>query len=258
MNLPLLFDTVVLHAHEAKKLYLLGDLHSACRRTGEALRGATALLEILSNPSGVPPVDVYEEEDMQEKFTPNSMLSHPAIMQALDDIFFDFLASICSDLDALIDMVSNHSKSADWQKLRIARFKVRIKSFTQAFTDQVERLKPQFPQLVNVHRHILQSCAQTVQNGKVQWEFQISYPILSGQSLAPLLGLVNALPTSPAYYDPQSLDTAVVFHSPWLPYWLQWQGSTLHGVPDINSQSCEITVVASFKSISGSEILPLV
>ncbi|KAJ1337076.1 hypothetical protein BSLG_006836 [Batrachochytrium salamandrivorans] len=317
MNLPLLFDTVVLHAHEAKKLYLLGDLHSACRRTGEALRGATALLEILSNPSedsadtpttpdlalGHPcngladhqePVDVYEEEDMQEKFTPNSMLSHPAIMQALDDIFFDFLASICSDLDAHDRYgVKIHHTLTALKVSRLAetggfaRFKVRIKSFTQAFTDQVERLKPQFPQLVNVHRHILQSyllqqkylcrfseeskkfksngflvwvvgARKTVQNGKVQWEFRDFVPDIVGPEPSSSIRIGECFAYKPRVYDPQSLDTAVVFHSPWLPYWLQWQGSTLHGVPDINSQSCEITVVASFKSISGSEILPLV
>ncbi|EGF76872.1 hypothetical protein BATDEDRAFT_28069 [Batrachochytrium dendrobatidis JAM81] len=375
MNLPLLFDTVVLHAHEAKKLYISGDLHSACLRTGEALRGATALLEILSNPSILPstqtlhnaaavtasavayaatpqhtssqqplvstptaypshllstslyhqpastdvystnpalppnepvseymavdladPVqktqqtDTFEDDDTQEQYTPSTMLSNPVIMQALDDVFFDFLANVCSNLDAHDRFgVKIHHTLTALKVSRLAetggfaRFKVRIKSFTQAFMDEVERFSKQLPQLANVHRHIVQSyllqqrylcrfseeskkfksngflvwvvgARKTIHNEEVQWEFRDFVPDIVGPEPVESIRIGEHFTYKPRVYDPQSRDTSAVFHSPWLPYWLQWRGNILYGIPDINSQACEITVNASFKSISGNDI----
>jgi hypothetical protein len=51
---------------------------------------------------------------------------------------------------------------------------------------------------------------------------------------------------APRVWDPQMHAPKVVFHSPWLPNWVEWEGNILTGTPGGDAQDVEITIIANY------------
>ncbi|KAI8924355.1 hypothetical protein BC831DRAFT_466116 [Entophlyctis helioformis] len=214
-------------------------------------------------------------------------LHNPAVIQALDDVFFAFLARICGDLDAcdnagnkmhLTMTAKRASQLTDSDEFMTFKFKIR--PFVNAFQQEVRRYT------LNVNLSLL-SCVNTysidsylshqryicrfgddgrkikskgffcwvvearkvVRDGQPQWLFRDFAPEIVGMDAVSVVQLGEQVSFVHAIADPQMKDPKAVFSSPWLPYWLKWDGNRLCGIPDINSRGCEITVVATYSSV---------
>nr|KAJ3420108.1 hypothetical protein HK105_006076 [Polyrhizophydium stewartii] len=264
---------------------------------------------------------------------PFAVLNLPHVAQALDDIFFKFLARICSDplfkdpsgerLNASTYSAKRASKADEL--LEFMTFKFKVRPFTDAFVHQVG-LNPEFaavdaqpqsdppaqpnnrnnrngsgsgsgngsnsnnsnpqqplslpprhaqtlattPRLSEsaLHMYIRQHrflCRYRAKDGRLvkssgrccflvnarksasdEWVFCEFEPFLGGEEPPSTIQIGQSFSYTPLVVDPQHKDIKAAFHSPWLPHWLRWRDGTLVGIPDINSRSCEITVVAVF------------
>jgi hypothetical protein len=77
------------------------------------------------------------------------------------------------------------------------------------------------------------------------WEFKEFVRRIIGPIPSPI-SVGNRFEYKPRVWDPQLRSPKVVFHSPWLPDWLHWEGNTLTGIPNETSTSCEVKIIASY------------
>ncbi|KAH8826975.1 hypothetical protein DL96DRAFT_1802499 [Flagelloscypha sp. PMI_526] len=180
-------------------------------------------------------------------------------------IFFDFLADLCSDLQAtdskgeaihqtlMAKKMKRLDESNDYRP-----FKFRIAAFTSKF---LERLAEEgYPEDKLPMKKACFLDLHAVRNYLWHQPYILRFNEEGKKAKSkgnPHLG--RGIPKGVAYrglewrwkariWDPQNAwhDVRVNYTSPNLPSWLQWTGDELHGTPDLNATSCDITIIAKF------------
>jgi hypothetical protein len=193
----------------------------------------------------------------------------------VDRIFFEYLNKICSNLDATDskgDHIHQTLMAKKMQRLDespdFRPFKFRIQAFTTAFLEELARQgypeekipmkkirnylwRQQYILRFNEDgkkakskgNHIWNIEAKKAGDGK--WEFRPFHRKLAGSP--PGVAYCGLRWTwTPRIWDPQaaSQNFTVQYSSPHLPSWLMWKDDQLTGIPTLDAESCQITVVA--------------
>jgi len=194
----------------------------------------------------------------------------------LDEIFFGFLARVCSDLDYTDSNGERIHQTMIAKKLNkvtetvdFKQFKFRIRSFTNAFREELQRngitedivSEKKARHYLWQHKYISRfnedgkkakskgnhvwiiEAKKTADGGWIFKEFERK---IAGPEPSPVAYIGVKYTYQPKIYDPQIRSPKAVFRSPWLPNWLTWENNVLTGIPDDNAQECEITVIASY------------
>ncbi|RKP36339.1 hypothetical protein BJ085DRAFT_21191 [Dimargaris cristalligena] len=195
----------------------------------------------------------------------------PEQVQRVDEIFFNFLQRICSDLnatDAKGETIHQTLMAKKMQKLEqtpdYRPFRFRIQAFTNAFQEELRRhgLSEEeigirkVKQYLWGQRHISRfnddgnkskSKGNHVWNVEAKklptgvWTFwQFSRRITPAPPKAIRIG--SHFEWAPKVWDPQIQHPKVIFSSPGLPPWLNWADNVLSGVPGMDAQSFELKV----------------
>jgi len=198
------------------------------------------------------------------------------LVDRLDEIFFGFLARVCSDLDACDNAGERIHQTMIAKKLNkvtetvdFKQFKFRIRSFTNAFREELQRSgitedivsEKKARHYLWQHKYISRfnedgkkakskgnhvwiiEAKKTADGGWIFKEFERK---IAGPEPSPIAYIGVRYTYQPKIYDPQIRSPKAVFHSPWLPSWLTWENNVLTGIPDETAQECEITVIASY------------
>lgn len=195
----------------------------------------------------------------------------------VDRIFFEFLNSICSNLeatDAKGEPIHQTLMAKKMQRLDespdFRPFKFRIQAFTNAFLEElakqgypeekipmkkirnylwsqpyISRFNEEGKKTKSKGNHIWNIDAKKNQDGG--WTFRPFYRRLAGSP--PSVAYVGLRWSwAPRIWDPQASRTNlhVTYSSPSLPSWLSWEGDVLQGTPTPDAESCDITVEAHF------------
>ncbi|KAI6118844.1 hypothetical protein EV401DRAFT_1862452 [Pisolithus croceorrhizus] len=195
----------------------------------------------------------------------------------VDRIFFEFLNSICSNLeatDAKGEPIHQTLMAKKMQRLDespdFRPFKFRIQAFTNAFLEElakqgypeekipmkkirnylwsqpyISRFNEEGKKTKSKGNHIWNIDAKKNQDGG--WTFRPFYRRLAGSP--PSVAYVGLRWSwAPRIWDPQASRTNlhVTYTSPSLPSWLSWEGDVLQGIPTPDAESCDITVEAHF------------
>ncbi|KIJ69022.1 hypothetical protein HYDPIDRAFT_105583 [Hydnomerulius pinastri MD-312] len=195
----------------------------------------------------------------------------------VDRIFFEFLNSICSNLDAtdakgepihqtlMAKKMQRLDESPDFRP-----FKFRIQAFTNAFLEElakqgypeekipmkkirnylwnqpyISRFNEEGKKTKSKGNHIWNIDARKTTNGR--WIFRPFHRKVAGSP--PGVAYVGLRwYWAPRIWDPQASRTnlAVTYSSPSLPSWLSWEDDVLQGTPPPDAESCDITVVARY------------
>ncbi|ORX59341.1 hypothetical protein BCR36DRAFT_317480 [Piromyces finnis] len=218
------------------------------------------------------PISLLSEYPLS--YSPNNFENE--LVDRLDEIFFGFLASICSNLDACDKAGERIHQTMIAKKLNkvtetvdFKQFKFRIRSFTNAFREELQRngitedviSEKKARHYLWQHKYISRfnedgkkakskgnhvwiiEAKKTADGGWIFKEFErkIAGPEPSTKAI-----VGKKYTYQPRIYDPQIRSPKVVFHSPWLPSWLSWENNVLSGIPDETAEDCEITVIASY------------
>ncbi|KAJ1675275.1 hypothetical protein EV182_001583, partial [Spiromyces aspiralis] len=201
----------------------------------------------------------------------------PGLIEKLDQMFPEFLQSVCSNLTATdpkgekihqTQMAKKLQKYSETNSFRPFRF--RIQPFINAFREWVVRKADLTEDVVNArdfrmylhqHRYIsrfnenggkAKSKGQRVWNVEAKklgenngWEFKEFTCKIVG--IPPPIAIVGVkYRWAPTVWDPQVQVPNATFHSPWLPDWLKWENGVLVGYPPPDAQSCDIVAVAAY------------
>ncbi|KIK98718.1 hypothetical protein PAXRUDRAFT_823568 [Paxillus rubicundulus Ve08.2h10] len=195
----------------------------------------------------------------------------------VDNIFFEFLNSICSNLeatDAKGEPIHQTLMAKKMQRLDespdFRPFKFRIQAFTNAFLEELARQGyPEEKIPMKKIRNYLwnqpyisrfnEDGKKTKSKGNHIWNIDAKKKSDGGWTFRPFHRKVAGSPPSVAYvglrwcwtpriWDPQTPRTnlAVMYSSPFLPSWLSWEDDVLQGTPPLDAESCDITVVARY------------
>ncbi|KAJ3292921.1 hypothetical protein HK104_004899 [Borealophlyctis nickersoniae] len=207
----------------------------------------------------------------------------PDLCQRLDEVFFAFLAKVCSDLECqdasgekIHQTLTARKVSKPSDHPEFFAFKFRIRSFTNAFKDELKlagfsdelihdrKIKQYLWQQRYISRfnedgkkakskgsHVwVVEARKTADGGWIFKEFERK---ITGCDPSPIAYVGIRYVYEPKVYDPQIKITPaarqgpkVVFHSPWLPNWLGWENNVLVGVPPPDAKNCFLTVIASY------------
>ncbi|ORX47530.1 hypothetical protein BCR32DRAFT_298636 [Anaeromyces robustus] len=207
-------------------------------------------------------------------YSPNHVENE--LVDRLDEIFFGFLARVCSDLDASDNAGERIHQTMIAKKLNkvtetldFKQFKFRIRSFTNAFREELQRSgitedivsEKKARHYLWQHKYISRfnedgkkakskgnhvwiiEAKKTSDGGWIFKEFERK---IAGPEPSPIAYVGVRYTYQPKIYDPQIRSPKAVFHSPWLPSWLSWENNVLTGIPDETAQKCEIKVIASY------------
>ncbi|EJF65814.1 hypothetical protein BD309DRAFT_848533 [Dichomitus squalens] len=203
----------------------------------------------------------------------------------VERIFFEFLNSICSNLDAtdskgepihqtlMAKKMQRLDESPDFRP-----FKFRIQAFTNAFLEElarqgypeekipmkkirnflwnqqyISRFNEEGKKSKSKGNHIWHVDAKKTEGG---WQFRPFKRKLAGTP--PGVAYVGLRWTwTPRIWDPQASRTnmPVSYSSPALPQWLAWKEDSLTGIPPPDAQSCDVTVEARFMQDGKEELL---
>ncbi|KAI0721726.1 hypothetical protein C8T65DRAFT_631012 [Cerioporus squamosus] len=203
----------------------------------------------------------------------------------VERIFFEFLNSTCSNLDAtdskgepihqtlMAKKMQRLDESPDFRP-----FKFRIQAFTNAFLEElarqgfpeekipmkkirnflwnqpyISRFNEEGKKSKSKGNHIWHVDAKKVEGG---WQFRPFKRKLAGTP--PGVAYVGLRWTwTPRIWDPQAsrANMPVSFSSPSLPPWLSWKEDSLTGIPPPDAQSCDVTVEARFIQDGKEELL---
>lgn len=234
-------------------------------RPTNTLNGRPGTLVSRSSTENVPPPISHGNEVPQE------------YRAEVDRIFFEFLNSICSNLDAtdakgepihqtlMAKKMQRLDESPDFRP-----FKFRIQAFTNAFLEElakqgypeekipmkkirnylwsqpyISRFNEEGKKTKSKGNHIWNIDAKKNQDGS--WTFRPFYRRLAGSP--PSVAYVGLRWSwAPRIWDPQAsrANLHVTYSSPSLPSWLLWEGDVLQGTPTPDAESCDITVEAHF------------
>ncbi|KAJ3044841.1 hypothetical protein HDV00_000718 [Rhizophlyctis rosea] len=200
----------------------------------------------------------------------------PELCAQLDEVFFAFLAKVCSDLEITDEQGEKIHQTLIARKMskitespEFHPFKFRIRSFTNAFRSELyrsgftEEMIPErkVKQYLWQQRYISRfnedgrkakskgshvwvvEARKTADGGWIFKEFERR---ITGNEPNPVAYVGVKYVYEPKVYDPQIKSPKVVFHSPWLPNWLRWEDNILAGIPLPDAKNCSITVVASY------------
>ncbi|KAJ3037916.1 hypothetical protein HK097_003338 [Rhizophlyctis rosea] len=200
----------------------------------------------------------------------------PELCAQLDEVFFAFLAKVCSDLEITDEQGEKIHQTLIARKMskitespEFHPFKFRIRSFTNAFRSELyrsgftEEMIPErkVKQYLWQQRYISRfnedgrkakskgshvwvvEARKTADGGWIFKEFERR---ITGVEPNPVAYVGVRYGYEPKVYDPQIKSPKVVFHSPWLPPWLRWEDNVLTGVPTPDARNCSITVLASY------------
>jgi hypothetical protein len=198
------------------------------------------------------------------------------LRERLDEIFFGFLARVCSDLDASDSHGERIHQTMIAKKLNkvtetidFKQFKFRIRSFTNAFREELQRngisedivSEKKARQYLWQHKYISRfnedgkkakskgnhvwiiEAKKTCDGGWIFKEFERK---IAGPEPSPVAYVGTRYSYKPKVYDPQIRSPKAIFNSPWLPSWLTWENNELTGIPNEMAQECKITVVANY------------
>lgn len=195
----------------------------------------------------------------------------------VDRIFFEFLNSICSNLEAtdgkgepihqtlMAKKMQRLDESPDFRP-----FKFRIQAFTNAFLEELA--KQGYPEekipMKKIRNYLWnqpyisrfnEEGKKTKSKGNHIWNIDAKKSPDGRWTFRPFHRRVAGSPPSVAYvglrwfwapriWDPQAPRTNlnVTYSSPSLPSWLMWEGDVLQGTPPPDAESCDITVDARF------------
>ncbi|KAF8557304.1 hypothetical protein OG21DRAFT_1505519 [Imleria badia] len=195
----------------------------------------------------------------------------------VDRIFFEFLNSICSNLeatDAKGELIHQTLMAKKMQRLDespdFRPFKFRIQAFTNAFLEElarqgypedkipmkkirtylwnqpyISRFNEEGKKTKSKGNHIWNIDARKLLDGR--WTFRPFYRRVAGSP--PSVAYVGLRWSwAPRIWDPQASRTnlQVSYSSPSLPSWLSWEDDVLQGTPPPDAENCEITVVARY------------
>ncbi|KAK9721068.1 hypothetical protein K7432_003710 [Basidiobolus ranarum] len=199
----------------------------------------------------------------------------PELVQRLDEIFFNFLQGICSNLNAADskgEQIHQTLMAKKMQKLDespdFRPFKFRIQAFTNAFHEELVRqgfTEDILPlRKVKIYLWNQRYISRFNEDGKKAkskgnhvWNIEAKKIPTGGWIFREFTRKIAGIPPKVAYiglkymwgprvWDPQMRSPKVVFHSPWLPDWLYWENNILTGTPGIDAESCEITAIANY------------
>ncbi|KAG2078184.1 hypothetical protein BDR04DRAFT_1042661 [Suillus decipiens] len=227
-----------------------------------------------------------------ENLSPTSTQGHsnevPQEYRAeVDRIFFRFLNSICSNLDAtdakgepihqtlMAKKMQRLDESPDFRP-----FKFRIQAFTNAFLEELA--KQGYPEekipMKKIRNYLWnqpyisrfnEDGKKTKSKGNHIWNIDAKKSPHDGTwSFRPFHRKVAGSPPGVAYvglrwswapriWDPQASrsNLIVTYTSPSLPSWLFWEDDVLSGTPPPDAESCDITVVARYVQDGQEELL---
>ncbi|KAG2349755.1 hypothetical protein BDR05DRAFT_955617 [Suillus weaverae] len=227
-----------------------------------------------------------------ENLSPTSTSGHsnevPQEYRAeVDRIFFEFLNSICSNLDAtdakgepihqtlMAKKMQRLDESPDFRP-----FKFRIQAFTNAFLEELA--KQGYPEekipMKKIRNYLWnqpyisrfnEDGKKTKSKGNHIWNIDAKKSPHDGTwTFRPFHRKVAGSPPGVAYvglrwswapriWDPQASrsNLIVTYTSPSLPSWLFWEDDVLSGTPPPDAESCDITVVACYVQDGQEELL---
>ncbi|KAG2157230.1 hypothetical protein DEU56DRAFT_763573 [Suillus clintonianus] len=227
-----------------------------------------------------------------ENLSPTSAQGHsnevPQEYRAeVDRIFFEFLNSICSNLDAtdakgepihqtlMAKKMQRLDESPDFRP-----FKFRIQAFTNAFLEELA--KQGYPEekipMKKIRNYLWnqpyisrfnEDGKKTKSKGNHIWNIDAKKSPHDGTwTFRPFHRKVAGSPPGVAYvglrwswapriWDPQASrsNLIVTYGSPSLPSWLFWEDDVLSGTPPPEAESCDITVVARYVQDGQEELL---
>ncbi|KAI0928700.1 hypothetical protein AcW2_004628 [Taiwanofungus camphoratus] len=203
----------------------------------------------------------------------------------VERIFFEFLNSICSNLDAtdakgepihqtlMAKKMQRLDESPDFRP-----FKFRIQAFTNAFLEELARQDyPEEKIPMKKIRNFLwnqpyisrfnEEGKKSKSKGNHIWHVDAKKSE-GGWAFRPFRRKLAGTPPGVAYiglrwswtpriWDPQAsrTNTPVKYSSPLLPSWLSWKDDVLAGTPTPDAQSCDVTVEARFMQEGKEELL---
>ncbi|KAG2041624.1 hypothetical protein BDR03DRAFT_945266 [Suillus americanus] len=225
-----------------------------------------------------------------ENLSPTSTQGHsnevPQEYRAeVDRIFFEFLNSICSNLDAtdakgepihqtlMAKKMQRLDESPDFRP-----FKFRIQAFTNAFLEELA--KQGYPEekipMKKIRNYLWnqpyisrfnEDGKKTKSKGNHIWNIDAKKSPHDGTwTFRPFHRKVAGSPPGVAYvglrwswapriWDPQASrsNLIVTYASPSLPSWLFWEDDVLSGTPPPDAESCDITVVACVRYVQDGQ-----
>ncbi|KAI0748073.1 hypothetical protein C8Q80DRAFT_1102841 [Daedaleopsis nitida] len=205
----------------------------------------------------------------------------------VERIFFEFLDSTCSNLDAtdskgepihqtlMAKKMQRLDESPDFRP-----FKFRIQAFTNAFLEELARQgfpEEKIPMKKASIRNFLwnqpyisrfnEEGKKSKSKGNHIWHIDAKKSE-SGWLFRPFMRKLAGTPPGVAYvglrwtwtpriWDPQAsrANMPVTYSSPSLPSWLSWKEDSLTGIPTPDAQSCDVTVEARFLQDGKEELL---
>ncbi|KIM87209.1 hypothetical protein PILCRDRAFT_303842 [Piloderma croceum F 1598] len=193
----------------------------------------------------------------------------------VDRVFFEFLESICSNLDATDakgepihqTLMAKKMQRLD-ESLEFRPFKFRIQAFTNAFLEELARQGyPEEKIPMKKIRNYLwnqtyisrfnEDGKKAKSKGNHIWNINAKKKAEGGWLFSPFHRRLAGTPHGVAYvglrwiwapriWDPQASrsNVPVKYASPNLPAWLAWKDDQLSGTPPPDAESCNITVEA--------------
>ncbi|CAG8499755.1 13736_t:CDS:10 [Cetraspora pellucida] len=194
----------------------------------------------------------------------------PGLLKHLDDIFINFLQTICSDCEQIHQTLMAKKMQKLDESPDFRPFKFRIQAFTNAFHEELlrhgytEEILPlrKVKNYLWTQRYISrfnEDGKKAKSKGNHVWNIEAKKTPSGGWIFREFTRKIAGIPDKVAYvgakytYAPRVWDPQVnvksikaVFHSPWLPDWLRWENNVLTGTPGIDAESCEITAIANY------------
>ncbi|KAG2158240.1 uncharacterized protein EDB93DRAFT_1238030 [Suillus bovinus] len=223
--------------------------------------------------TGAFPSSSSQPQNLSPTSTPGHSNEVPQEYRAeVDRIFFEFLNSICSNLDAtdakgepihqtlMAKKMQRLDESPDFRP-----FKFRIQAFTNAFLEEIRNYLWNQPYISRFN----EDGKKTKSKGNHIWNIDAKKSPHDGTwSFRPFHRKVAGSPPGVAYvglrwswapriWDPQASrsNLIVTYSSPSLPSWLFWEDDVLSGTPPPDAESCDITVVARYVQDGQEELL---
>ncbi|CAG8639040.1 36246_t:CDS:10 [Gigaspora margarita] len=194
----------------------------------------------------------------------------PVLLKHLDDIFINFLQTICSDREQIHQTLMAKKMQKLDESPDFRPFKFRIQAFTNAFHEELlrhgytEEILPlrKVKNYLWTQRYISrfnEDGKKAKSKGNHVWNIEAKKTPSGGWVFREFTRKIAGIPDKIAYvgvkytYAPRVWDPQVnvksikaVFHSPWLPDWLRWENNVLTGTPGIDAENCEITAIANY------------
>ncbi|KAI9003743.1 hypothetical protein BC832DRAFT_593144 [Gaertneriomyces semiglobifer] len=210
--------------------------------------------------------------------TDNLVPIEQTMLSDLDQVFFIYLAKLCSDMDATDSNGEKIHQTLVAKKLSkrprtdssFFTFKFRIRSFTNAFRDELVAYglgaaitDRQIKSYLWQQRCILRfneegkmakskgSYVWVVLGRKTPedcWLFKEFTHRICGEEPPPTAYTGYHWQYELKVHDPQTKCTRATFHSPWLPSWLRLVNNVLIGRPAHDAQSTSIRICATFST----------